>query len=185
MSTDRESPERRGDVEHSHGDLGWSLGLLLRAYQEALSSAVDGLPHGYRGYQVLSAVVHDEQPNQLSLAARLGIDRTVMTYLIDDLVGAGLVERRLNPSDRRQRRIVATPGGEQTLTEVEGRVGDAERSILAALGEEDRHVLCTLIRRAACGVLHTAPEGDPCAVVADALAHSTAGTPVRSTPPRR
>ncbi|MFK0044612.1 MarR family transcriptional regulator [Streptomyces sp. NPDC090741] len=44
------------------------------------------------------------------MATYLGIDRTVMTYLIDDLVTAGLVERRLNPADRRQRKIVTAPG---------------------------------------------------------------------------
>ena len=34
-----------------------------------------------------------------------------MTYLIDDLATAGIVERRLNPADRRQRKIVATRHG--------------------------------------------------------------------------
>ena len=42
----------------------------------------------YGLYQILSTVVHDDQPSRLALAAHLGIDRSVMTYLIDDLVEA-------------------------------------------------------------------------------------------------
>src|SRR5204862_8339718 len=38
---------------------------------------------------------------QLALAQHLGVDRTVMTYLIDDLEAAKLIERRPDPTDRR------------------------------------------------------------------------------------
>jgi MarR family transcriptional regulator, transcriptional regulator for hemolysin len=53
----------------------------------------------------------DEPCSQAALAARLGIDRTVMTYLLDDLVTAGLVERRQDPGDRRTRSVAATEHG--------------------------------------------------------------------------
>lgn len=56
-----------------------------------------------------------DQQNQLALATYMGIDRTVMTYVIDDLVTAGLVERRPNPADRHRRKIVAAARGVNTL----------------------------------------------------------------------
>ena len=34
-----------------------------------------------------------------------------MTYLLDDLEQAGLIERRPEPADRRARRVVATDAG--------------------------------------------------------------------------
>ncbi len=37
-----------------------------------------------------------------------------MTYLLDDLEAAGLIERRPDPSDRRARRLAATPHGRDT-----------------------------------------------------------------------
>ena len=38
-----------------------------------------------------------------------------MTYLLDDLEKAGLIERRPDPADRRARRIAATASGRRLL----------------------------------------------------------------------
>lgn len=149
-----------GEANRSEGsrteDMGWALGALLRAYRDRVDPALGGIPHGARGYQTLCEVVRCEQPSQLALANRLGIDRTVMTYLIDDLVDAGLVERRPNPDDRRQRRIVATPRGHEAVATLCHRVAEAENAILAALNERDRAAFRRLLTRAASGI----PEAD-------------------------
>ena len=156
-------------AEQHDSDLGWSLGVLLRAYERALTSALGDLPHGYRGYQVLREVVRGSQPSQLALAGHLGIDRTVMTYLIDDLVEAGLVERRVAEADRRQRRVVPTADGTARLGDLEHRVDAAEDVVLAALDPDDRRTVGLLLRRAACDYRDADP-GDPCTVVEHALA---------------
>ncbi|WP_127935666.1 MarR family winged helix-turn-helix transcriptional regulator [Nonomuraea polychroma] len=156
-------------AEHAEGDFGWSLGVLLRALHGSLESVLGDLPHGPRGYQTLSTVVHGDQPSQLALAAHLGIDRTVLTYLIDDLVEAGLVERRLNPADRRQRKIVATDQGTATLRELERRVRMVEDGVLEALDPDEREMFRKLLRRAACGARTVEPDTDPCVVVEEVL----------------
>src|SRR5690606_41487577 len=56
-----------------------------RGYQTLLEDAVEGMPSGVRGFQVLSTVVHRDPPNQQALGTHLVIDRTVLTYLLDDL----------------------------------------------------------------------------------------------------
>jgi MarR family transcriptional regulator, transcriptional regulator for hemolysin len=150
-------------------DLGWSLGVLLRAYQSALGHAIGDLPQGYRGYQVLREVVRGDRPSQLALATHLGIDRTVMTYLVDDLVAADLVERRLNEQDRRQRRVVATPHGQDVLTDLERRVEHAEHVALGALAADERALLAELVRRAACAAREVGAERDACDVVEEAI----------------
>src|SRR5580692_8946995 len=100
-------------------DLGWGLGTVFRAYVKAAHEAVADLPGGPRGYQVLAAAAQGTVGSQLALAQHLGVDRTVMTYLLDDLEAAGLIERRPDPSDRRARRLVATPHGRATLTRLD------------------------------------------------------------------
>src|SRR3981081_4926389 len=77
------------------GDLGWGLGVVLRAYAKAARTAVADLPGGPRGYQILSAAAQGAVSSQLALAQHLGVDPTGMTYLIDDLEAAQLIERRL------------------------------------------------------------------------------------------
>jgi DNA-binding MarR family transcriptional regulator len=130
-------------------DFGFSLVVLTRAHRASVSAALEGVPHGLRGYQTLTTVARGEQPNQLALASYLGIDRTVMTYVIDDLVAAGLVERRLNPSDRRERKIAVTAKGTRTLQMLQRKVQRAEDEILEPLSAEQRNQFRDLLSRTA------------------------------------
>jgi DNA-binding MarR family transcriptional regulator len=131
-------------------DLGWALGVVFRGYVKAANAAFAGLPGGPRGYQVLAAATRGGVGRQLELAQHLGVDRTVMTYLLDDLEGAGLIERRPDPADRRARRIVATPAGRQQLADLDRRLREAERHVLAGLDSDaDRQAFRALLRQLA------------------------------------
>src|ERR1700685_879405 len=81
-------------------DLGWGLAVVFRAYVKAADAVTEGIPGGHRGYQVLVAAARDEPGSQAALAQRLGIDRTVMTYLLDHLEAADLGARPPRPPDR-------------------------------------------------------------------------------------
>ena len=131
-------------------DLGWALGVVFRSYVTAANGALADLPGGPRGYQVLAAATRGEPGSQLELAQHLGIDRTVMTYLLDDLERAGLIERRPDPADRRARRIVATVAGRDLLGVLDRRLSAAEQQVLAGLDSEpDRRAFRALLRQAA------------------------------------
>jgi DNA-binding MarR family transcriptional regulator len=155
-------------------DLGWALGVLFRAYSKAANAAVADIPGGPRGYQVLTAVSRSDPRSQLELANHLGLDRTVMTYLLDDLERAGLIERRPDPADRRARRIVATAAGSELGCRLAKRLMAAEEHVLAGLdtpGERDafRALLQRLATRAndldpvhnACDLAKLALPGQP------------------------
>ena len=131
-----------GPVE---SDLGWALGAVMRSYLRATTEAVGDVPGGPRGYQVLSAAA-GEPRSQLALAQHLGLDRTVMTYLLDDLERAGLLERRPDPADRRVRRIVLTSAGGARLCDLERRLAAAEEHLLDPLGPAEREHLRHLLR---------------------------------------
>ena len=132
------------------GDLGWALGVVFRSYVTAANAALADLPGGPRGYQVLAAATRGEPGSQLELAQHLGIDRTVMTYLLDDLEGAGLIERRPDPADRRARRIAATPPGRDLLGVLDRRLRAAEQQVLAGLDSgDDRRAFRALLRQVA------------------------------------
>lgn len=136
---------------------------------KAAAATFAEVPGGARGYQVLAASARDEHGSQLALAQHLGVDRTVMTYLLDSLAEAGLVERRPDPADRRARRIVATAHGRALLDKLGERLREAEDQVLAGLGEaEDRQAFRTLLQRLS---LHAATaldstSADPCATPA-------------------
>ena len=131
-------------------DLGWALGVLFRAYSKAANAAFTDIPGGPRGYQVLTAVGRSDPRSQLELANHLGVDRTVMTYLLDDLERAGLIERRPDPADRRARRIVATAAGRELGCGLTKRLRAAEDHVLAGLDDQaEQETFRALLQRLA------------------------------------
>ena len=145
-------------------DLGWALGAVFRGYVKAAHEALAGLPGGPRGYQVLASAAGDEHRSQQALAQRLGVDRTVMTYLLDDLERAGLIERHPDPADRRARRIAATARGSELLDDLDQRLRAAEDQVLAGLASgADRAVFRGLLARLATHAHALDPVRDACA----------------------
>jgi DNA-binding MarR family transcriptional regulator len=149
------------------GELGWGLAVVFRGYVKAADAVTDGLPGGHRGYQVLSAAARDEPGSQAALAARLGIDRTVMTYLLDDLAKADLVERRQDPGDRRARLVVATDHGRAVLDDLDKRFARAEQHILGGLAPADQATFRALLGTLATHVNSLDPVMTACEAVVD------------------
>jgi DNA-binding MarR family transcriptional regulator len=149
--------------ENDQSDLGLSLAVVLRSYLEAASEVVSDVPGGARGYQVLSSAAYHAPPTQQALAQQLGIDRSVLTYLLDDLEKATLIERRPDPADRRARRIVLTRTGEALIATLSKRLEAAEEHALRALDPAEKKTLRGLLWRAS-AALCVGPES-ACSVV--------------------
>jgi DNA-binding MarR family transcriptional regulator len=147
-------------------DFAWALGTVLRRYLRAVDGIVDDIPGGPRGWLVIASASQDLAANQVVLAAQLGIDRSVLTYLVDDLEAAGLVARRLDPADRRNRRVVATDAGLALWKERRETMLRVEDEILAALGDR-RQDFKELLQRAAVFADRLDPVGDACRAVED------------------
>lgn len=145
-------------------DLGWALGVVFRSYLKAVAAVVDDLPGGPRGYQVLASAALDQADNQAELAVRLGIDRTVLTYLIDDLEQCGLVERKADPQDRRRRRIMVTRKGTSVWNQRRAALEHIEQHILSPLGN-DADTFRSLVRRLAGHANEFDPVASACEVV--------------------
>jgi DNA-binding MarR family transcriptional regulator len=79
-----------------------------------------------------------------------------MTYLVDDLEQAGMVQRRPDPADRRARQVSLTPAGEQVLAAATERIREVEVLVLGALTPEDAEIF----RRLAVSAAADAPPTD-------------------------
>jgi DNA-binding MarR family transcriptional regulator len=128
-------------------DFGQALGALLRTYLDGAREAVHELPGGPRGFQVMSVAAESTCSNQARMAESLGLDRTVMTYLVDDLERAGLVERRPDPADRRARQVLLTPRGRTSFEAASRRIEAVERAVLGGLSEADAETFRALLLR--------------------------------------
>jgi DNA-binding MarR family transcriptional regulator len=71
------------------------------------------------------------------IGERLCIARAQMTHLIDKLVDLGMVERRMDTSDRRVINIVLTAEGGAILEEHDSNIKKATREILSCLTDKE------------------------------------------------
>ncbi|PRY35824.1 MarR family winged helix-turn-helix transcriptional regulator [Umezawaea tangerina] len=147
-------------------DFGWALGVVFRAYLKAANEATGTLPGGPRGHQVLEAATRQPPVSQSVIAQEIGIDRTVMTYLLDDLEREGLLTRRPDPADRRSRQVVATDKGVQRLEHLRALIARAQDYVLQDLDETDRTALRCLMQRSALKLDSLDPTA-PCNVIQD------------------
>jgi DNA-binding MarR family transcriptional regulator len=101
---------------------------------------------------------------QQELGAAMGIDRSTMVSLIDQLESAGLAKRRPSATDRRAREIAITPKGRRLLQRGRQMILETEEEVLAGLAAEERSELVRLLRRALDSAptqpLWSAAEGD-------------------------
>jgi DNA-binding MarR family transcriptional regulator len=131
------------------GSLSWLLAESFRVHLAAIREVLADFPHGPRGLEALCGAAHESARNQAELAKQLGVDRTVMVYLLDDLEKAGLVERRPDPNDRRSKLIRATPEGRIRLCELQKATAAAEAELLADLSPAEAELLHSILRRIA------------------------------------
>jgi DNA-binding MarR family transcriptional regulator len=151
------SSESRGRASESakslalDNDLVWAIRMISGALRRAAAEASETLPGGSRAYLVLVALAEagDKPPTQLELAGQVGLDRTVMTYLLDDLEGQGLLLRRPNPQDRRARHVILTDEGRSQLQHMRTEVTAAEARLLGELSDEERAQFRVLLARVA------------------------------------
>jgi len=146
-------------------DLGWALGVVFRAYRKQADAVVGDVPGGPRGYHVLTAAARPASLRQAAIAHEIGLDRTVMTYLVDELEGAGLLRRQPDPHDRRARLLALTPEGEQCIADVERRLAVVEERLLHVLAAPEQETLRCLLQRVARQADAIAPGGDRCQVM--------------------
>ena len=79
------------------------------------------------------------------LAARLRISKQALNYLLGELERLGYLERRVDPDDRRSKRIALTPRGITAVGVIRDAVGEVEADWARQLGAERFHELRDLL----------------------------------------
>ncbi|WBB67072.1 MarR family transcriptional regulator [Micromonospora sp. WMMD812] len=83
------------------------------------------------------------------LADQLRCDRSNVTALVDRLEQAGLVRRRVDPADRRQKTLVVTEAGRHMRQRVHQVLSDSR--LFAGLSTEELAALRELVRKVSDG----------------------------------
>lgn len=123
--------------------------LLVRAARTGQELAARRLaPLGLTVQMCGVLILLGEGPiSQHALGEQLGIDRTTVVELIDDLEKKGVVERRRNPEDRRSYALSLTPRGRTVQKQAVRTFDAAADELLKPLKASERRVLVDLLRR--------------------------------------
>ncbi|HEX4894654.1 MAG TPA: MarR family transcriptional regulator [Hyphomicrobiaceae bacterium] len=111
----------------------------------AEACAGDSLNHLEFG--TLGALQREPHLDQISLAERIGVDRTNIGLIIDQLEKKGFVQRSVNPDDRRSRIIQVMPEGVAAFTRQAPKTAMARERIFAPLTVAEREIFYDLLER--------------------------------------
>jgi DNA-binding MarR family transcriptional regulator len=98
---------------------------------------------------MLSHLAASEGQSQQALSVALGIHRSAVVALVDDLEQRGLAERRRDPFDRRAYTLYLTPPGCAVLADLQRIAEQHEAELLTALNASERSQLISLLQRVA------------------------------------
>ncbi|MEU5941660.1 MarR family transcriptional regulator [Micromonospora sp. NPDC047548] len=116
------------------------IAAAMRHYQDVEVAELGLTPAAARALHQLDP----ERPLPArDLAEQLRCDRSNVTALVDKLEQAGLVERRVDPADRRQKTLLVTEAGRRMRERVHRVMSDSR--LLAGLSTEELATLRELV----------------------------------------
>lgn len=126
---------------------GYHLRRAWSAFSADFTAAMEGTGLRQVPFAVLSIVAANPGINQGATGRMLGIKRANMVALINELVDKGLVDRDVDPNDRRAFSLTATEQGAAALADAVQRIEMHENRMLADMTPQERATLLDLLGR--------------------------------------
>lgn len=118
------------------------LGVLLHRLTSAVAQRELPLLRAHHlemwDYVVLGGLEHDSAPTQARLAISVGRDKNRLITVLDRLEARGLLHRRADPDDRRNRIVTLTGTGKTLLAECRRDIRAMETDLLSTLSAPDQ-----------------------------------------------
>jgi DNA-binding MarR family transcriptional regulator len=99
------------------------------------------------GYRTLTTLAHVGPVNQSVLTETLGVEKSVLSRQLHQLIGLGLVTRAQDPQDGRAAIVEVTPAARARLAAVHGAARDSFRQRLTEWDPRDLEHLTGLLAR--------------------------------------
>jgi DNA-binding MarR family transcriptional regulator len=131
-------------------EFGGHLGFLLAKAHRALideADAVIGDELLVRHFAILSVLLYHGGLRQTDLGGVMGIDRTTMMKIIDDLEQRGMLRRSPHAEDRRANALDITAKGRHWRERMLPRLVEQESIFLAPLSQGERTLLQEILLR--------------------------------------
>jgi DNA-binding MarR family transcriptional regulator len=128
--------------------------LLSRAYARSRQLLNDGFEASGTGlrsyhYRILATLEEEGPTGQAELGRLARLDRSDVVALLTELERRGLVERTIDPSNRRRNIVTITRAGGRQLRALDSVIDGIQHELLAPLSEPERRQLTKLLRKLA------------------------------------
>jgi DNA-binding MarR family transcriptional regulator len=124
--------------------------LVNQTATHASRLVIDGLAAvGARRYHysLLAALSEFGPSSQAALGRHTGIDRSDVVAMLNELAEQRLVERTVDPANRRRNIVTLTDSGKARLAELDRLLADVQDELLAPLAPAEREQLVALLGR--------------------------------------
>ena len=117
---------------------GMQIAHLSRAWRAELDRRLAGLGLSQARWLVLLHLARTTQkPTQGELANSVGVENPTLARLLDGLEAQQLIERQIDPGDRRIKKIALTTPAFALIDKIEAIATSLRREILADISEAD------------------------------------------------
>jgi MarR family transcriptional regulator, transcriptional regulator for hemolysin len=121
----------------AHEPLGRQLVFTAKAMKEAFEDMLASHGASLPTWVVLSGLADVGCVTQAALAGHVHLEGATITHHVDRLEAAGLVRRRLDPGDRRVRRLELTTAGTELHARLLGAVIELQKQVMAGIDRAD------------------------------------------------
>jgi MarR family transcriptional regulator, lower aerobic nicotinate degradation pathway regulator len=126
--------------------------LISRSYTRShrlLNAGFAASGAGLRSYhyRLLAALEEWGAASQADLGRSTSVDRSDVVTWLGELERLGLVERTVDPSNRRRNIVSITPAGCEQLRALDNVIDEIQERVLAPLSQNERRQLTKLLRK--------------------------------------
>lgn len=137
---------RPDDLE---GLIGYNLKRAYVIVSNDFRTALEGAGDGFapRVFSALSIAVQYPDITQSDLARRLGIERSGLVAIVDELEARGYLKRKPVPGDRRAQALAPTQAGRSAYERALAAAHTHEAALFSNFSAEEQATLLTLLRK--------------------------------------
>lgn len=156
MSTDirseeSESSQRPGPLEMEGSST--SIGFMLSKVGNSVATKFHDLLGEYglvpRQFFVLNLISQHEGESQQAIAESIGVAKSQMVAVVDELEEKKLLERRINPNDRRQHALYLTKAGLKLRDRTLSAAVELEEYLRSALTKDEAEAVVSALQKLA------------------------------------
>jgi DNA-binding MarR family transcriptional regulator len=149
MAVEKKSEDAPLVMQGATESIGFMLSKVGGAVSARFGEILDEFGLVPRQFFVLNLICQHEGESQQAIAGSIGVAKSQMVSVVDELESKGFVERHVNPIDRRQHALFVTESGKAMQEEAIDAARTHEAAIRSVLTKSEAETLLGALQKLA------------------------------------